>query len=121
MDYLDTGKISGKYIQTFSSSLLPVLYYVLYVFQIATLACFSQFVAACMSGSFSTHPCNLLFYTLSGIFLGMMFYLWDVIYTVYKDMKKQQNATPIHVITQLYFLEAKRPDSQKFCQDYLLD
>lgn len=50
-----------------------------------------------------------------------MFYLWDVIYTVYKDMKKQQNATPIHVITQLYFLEAKRPDSQKFCQDYLLD
>ena len=110
---MDIAKISGNFSKYLSTNIL-ILPFVILMFQLATLACFSQFVAACMSGTFRTNPSDLLCYTLGVIFLGLMFYVWDVICNVYRDMKKQQNDSPIYVTMQLYFLEARRPDSQEF-------
>ena len=66
-----------------------------------------------MSSAFRTSPV-LLYFTLGGIFLALMYYIWNVIYSVYQDMKKQQSI-PIYITMQVYYLEAKRPDSQEFC------
>ena len=83
------------------------------IFQLATLAlaCFSRNI---MSGTFRTNPSDLPCFTLGVIFLVLMFYVWDLICNVYGDMKKQQNANPIYVTMQLYFLEARRLNSQEF-------
>ena len=39
----------------------------------------------------------LLYYLIFGLELALGYYLWDVVFSVYKDIKKENEETSVHV------------------------
>ena len=69
------------------------MYKFLLLFQLYTIGVFAEVIMTIKIVPYA--PIILLQYLLYGLILAFGFYCWDVVYSVYRDLKKEENETAL--------------------------